>query len=397
VRVAIVAGEASGDLLGAALVRALKQRWPEAEFAGIAGPKMQAEGVKSLYPMETLAVRGYVEVLRSLRDILAIRRGLVGRLLEDKPDLYIGVDAPDFNFGVESRLKAAGVPTVHYVSPSIWAWRPERIHKIGRAAGHVLCLFPFEQPIYAKAGIPATFVGHPLADSMPLVPDREGARSQLRLAGVRPAVALLPGSRMSELQLHADLFIETAKVLAAARPDLRFLVPLATRETRDYFEERLYVKEARDLPLEMLFGHSQMALHAAEAAIVASGTATLEAALARCPMVITYKLTPLTYRMVMRRSLLPYFGLPNILAGEFIVPELLQDDATPANLAQALGNWLDHKAARERLRQRFQAMHESLARDHDARVAEALAPYFDKSHGATPAVPDERAAALRRR
>src|SRR4051812_1974271 len=178
---------------------------------------MQAEGVKSLYPMETLAVRGYVEVLRSLRDILAIRRGLVEQLRERPPDLYIGVDAPDFNFGVESRLKAAGIPTVHYVSPSIWAWRAERIHKIGRAAGHVLCLFPFEQPIYAKAGIPATFVGHPLADSMPLVPDREGARSQLRLAGLRPAVALLPGSRMSELQLHADLFIETAQALHAVR------------------------------------------------------------------------------------------------------------------------------------------------------------------------------------
>jgi lipid-A-disaccharide synthase len=396
-RVAIVAGEASGDLLGAALVRALRARWPEAEFGGIAGPKMQAEGVKTLYPMETLAVRGYVEVVRSLRDILAIRRGLVRELLAARPDLYIGVDAPDFNFGVEAKLKAAGIPTVHYVSPSIWAWRPERIHHIGRAAGHVLCLFPFEAPLYAKAGIPATFVGHPLADVMPLLPDREAARSQLRLAGVRPAVALLPGSRMSELQLHADLFIETAQVLSAARPELRFLVPLATRETRDYFQERLYVKQARELPLEMLFGHSHLALHAAEAAIVASGTATLEAALARCPMVITYKLSPLTYRMVKRRSLLPYYGLPNVLAGEFIVPELLQDDATPANLAQALGNWLDHKTARDQLRRRFQAMHESLARDHDARVAEALAPYFDKSHGATPAIPDDRAAALRSR
>jgi lipid-A-disaccharide synthase len=396
-RVAIVAGEASGDLLGAALVRAIKARWPATELTGIAGPKMQAEGVTSLYAMDTLAVRGYVEVLRSLREILAIRRGLVRELLARPPDLYIGVDAPDFNFAVEAKLKAAGVPTVHYVSPSIWAWRAERLHKIGRAAGHVLCLFPFEAPIYAGAGIPATFVGHPLADTMPLVPDREGARSQLRLAGVRPAVALLPGSRMSELEKHADLFIETAQLLAARRPELRFLVPFATRETREYFERRLYAKEALELPLEMLFGHSHLALHAAEAALVASGTATLEAALARCPMVITYKLSPLTYRMVMRRSLLPYFGLPNILAGEFIVPELLQDDATPANLAQALGNWLDHKAARERLRQRFQAMHESLARDHDARVAEALAPYFDKSHGATPAVPDERAAALRRR
>ena len=397
-RVAIVAGEASGDLLGAALVRALKARWPEATFAGIAGPKMQAEGVRSAYPMDTLAVRGYVEVLKSLRDILAIRSGLVRDLLAGHPDLYIGVDAPDFNLGVETRLKAAGIPTVHYVSPSLWAWRSERIHRIARAVDHMLVMFPFEAPIYRKAGIPVTFVGHPLADAMPLLPDREGARSQLRLAGTRPAVALLPGSRMNELERHADLFIDTARALHEARPDLRFLVPFATRETRDHFEERLYVKEALELPIEMLFGHSHLALHAAEAALVASGTATLEAALARCPMVITYKLAPLTYRMVIRKSLLPWFGLPNILAGEFIVPELLQDDATPANLAQALGNWLDHKQARDRLRERFRAIHESLAQGHDRRVAEALAPFFEKHarHAATTAVPDERSAALRR-
>jgi lipid-A-disaccharide synthase len=394
-RVAIVAGEASGDLLGAALVRALKARWPATEFVGIAGPKMQAEGVKTLYPMDTLAVRGYVEVLKSLRAILAIRRGLVAELLANPPDLYIGVDAPDFNLGVEARLKAKGIPTVHYVSPSIWAWRGERVHKIARSTGHVLCLFPFEPPLYEKVGLKATFVGHPLADAMPLVPDREGARSQLRLAGVRPAVALLPGSRMSELELHADLFIDAARELSAARPELRFLVPFATRETREYFEQRLYVKEAHELPIEMLFGHSTLALHAAEAAIVASGTATLEAALARCPMVITYRLSPFSYRMVMKRALLPYFGLPNILAGEFVVPELLQDDATPANLSQALGNWLDHKAARERLRERFRAMHESLARNHDARVADALAPHFDR-HVATPAIPHDRPAAVRR-
>ena len=394
-KIAIVAGEASGDLLGAALVRALKDRWPDARFVGIAGPRMQAEGVETLYPMDTLAVRGYVEVLRSLRAILAIRRGLVRELTRRRPDLYIGVDAPDFNLGVASRLKALGVPTVHYVSPSVWAWRSERVHKIGRAVDEILCLFPFEPPIYAKAGVKATFVGHPLADAMPLFPDRESARSQLRLAGVRPAVALLPGSRMSELELHADLFIDTARELSARRPDLRYLVPFATRETRDYFEERLYVKEARELPIEMLFGHSHLALHAAEAAIVASGTATLEAALARCPMVITYKLAPLTYRMVMRRALLPYFGLPNIIAGEFVVPELLQDDATPANLAQALGNWLDHKAARDELRRRFQAIHESLAQDHHQRVAEALAPHFER-HAATPPISHDRAAAVRR-
>jgi lipid-A-disaccharide synthase len=384
-RVAIVAGEASGDMLGAALIRALRQRWPDAEFYGIAGPKMMAEGARSLYPMEKLAVRGYVEVLKHLREILAIRRALTKKLLADKPDLFIGVDAPDFNFGspwlkgVEPRLKAAGIPTVHYVSPSIWAWRGERIHWIGRCVDRMLVMFPFEEAIYEKAGIPVSYVGHPLADSMPLDPDRREARAQLRLGSAAVPVALLPGSRVSELELHADLVIETARELAARRPELRFFVPLATRETRDYFEERLYALEARELPITILFGHARLALHAAEVALVASGTATLEAALARCPMVITYRLSPLTYRMVKSKALLPYAGLPNILAGEFIVPELLQDDATPANLAQAMGNWLDNKSARERLRARFAALHESLAKGHDERLVQALEPFLSKA------------------
>jgi len=216
--VAIVAGEASGDLLGAALIRALKSRWPALAFEGIAGPKMEAEGARSLYPMEKLAVRGYVEVLRSLTEILAIRRGLARRLLDRKPDLFIGIDAPDFNLALEARLKAAGVPTVHYVSPSIWAWRPERIRTIGRSVDRMLVMFPFEEAIYREAGIGVDYVGHPLADAMPLVPDRAEARSQLRLPPSAVPVALLPGSRVSELELHADLVIETARRLAAARP-----------------------------------------------------------------------------------------------------------------------------------------------------------------------------------
>jgi lipid-A-disaccharide synthase len=383
-RIAIVAGEASGDMLGAALIRALRERWPELEFYGIAGPKMIAEGARSLYPMEKLAVRGYVEVMKSLREIIAIRRGLAKQLLADPPDLFIGVDAPDFNIGgglsrgIEPRLKAAGILTVHYVSPSIWAWRPERIHAIARAVDHMLVLFPFEEAIYRKAGIPVSFVGHPLADSMPLEPDRLEARAQLRLGSSAVAVALLPGSRVSELELHADLVIETARALAARRPELRFFVPLATRETRDFFESRLYALEARELPITILFGHARLALHAADAALVASGTATLEAALARCPMVITYRLNPLTYWLVKRKALLPYAGLPNILAGEFIVPELMQDEATPANLAQAVGNWLDNKSAREQLRVRFARLHEALAKGHDGRVVQALAPYLSK-------------------
>ena len=398
--VAIVAGEASGDALGAALIRALKARWPTLDFFGIAGPKMAAEGARSLYPMDTLAVRGYVEVLKSLREILAIRRGLARTLLEFPPDLFIGIDAPDFNLKLEAKLKAAGIPTVHYVSPSVWAWRAERIHSIGRSVDRMLVMFPFEAALYEKAGIPVSYVGHPLADEMPLQPDRGEARAQLRLGPASVPVALLPGSRMSELEMHADLLIDTATELAARRPELRFFVPLATRETRDYFEARLYAKEALGLPLEMLFGHARLALHAAEAAIVASGTATLEAALARCPMVITYRLSALTYRMVMRQRIQPYVGLPNILAGEFIVPELLQADATPANLAQALGNWLDHRAARESVSERFAQLHASLACGHDERMVQALAPYLSKAshddHASAIPETDRAHAALRR-
>ena len=396
-RIAMVAGEASGDLLGAALIHALKARWPDLEFSGIAGPRMVAAGAKTSYPMEKLAVRGYVEVLKSLREILAIRRGLLRQLLDQPPDLFIGIDAPDFNLGLEAKLKAAGVRTVHYVSPSIWAWRPERIHSIGRAVDRMLVMFPFEEKIYADAGIPVSYVGHPLADAMPLAPNREEARAQLRLAASARVVALLPGSRMSELELHADLIISTAFELAKRRPELRFCVPLATRETRDYFEQRLYAREALELPLQILFGHARLALYAADAAVVASGTATLEAALARCPMVITYRLNPLTYRMVRKKSILPYYGLPNVLSGEFVVPELLQDDATPANLAQALGNLLDSPEARSRIVARFARLHEELAAGHDARVADALAPYLshEPDHAAPLPGTHRRHAALR--
>ena len=394
-RVAIVAGEASGDLLGAALIRALRARWPGLEFEGIAGPKMEAEGARSLYPMEKLAVRGYVEVLKSLREILAIRRGLARRLLARKPDLFIGIDAPDFNLALEARLKAAGVPTVHYVSPSIWAWRPERIRTIGRSVDRMLVMFPFEEPIYREAGIGVDYVGHPLADAMPLVPDRAEARLQLRLPPSAVPVALLPGSRVSELELHADLVIETARRLAAARPELRFFVPLATRETRELFERRLYEREARELPITVLFGHARLALQAAEVALVASGTATLEAALARCPMVVTYRVKPLTHWLVKRKAILPSFSLPNVLSGEFIVPELLQADATPENLAQAMGNWLDNRIAREALRRRFDEIHRRLAAGHDERVVRALMPYLSGCEASAPSPDPGLRAAVR--
>jgi lipid-A-disaccharide synthase len=338
---------------------------------------MMAEGARTLFPLEKLAVRGYVEVLKHVPEILGIRRALARELLANPPDLFIGIDAPDFNLGLEAKLRARGIPTIHYVSPSLWAWRPERIHRIARAVDRMLVMFPFEEPIYRNAGIAVSYVGHPLADAMPMYPNHNDTRTQLRIAPGAVGIALLPGSRMNELELHADLFIDTMSRLHAQRPELRFFVPLATRETRDFFETRLYVKEARELPIQILHGHARLALHAADAAIVASGTATLEAALARCPMVITYKLSALTYRMVKRKALLPYAGLPNILAGEFIVPELLQDDATPANLAQALGNWLDHKGAREQVKARFARLHAELACGHAGRVVEALAPFLE--------------------
>jgi lipid-A-disaccharide synthase len=399
-RVAIVAGEASGDLLGAALIHAIRERWPDVEFYGIAGPKMIAEGARTLYPMEKLAVRGYVEVLKHLREILGIRTGLAHTLLREKPDLFIGVDAPDFNFGLERKLKAAGIPTVHYVSPSIWAWRYERVRSIAKSVDRMLVMFPFEEKIYQKEGIPVTFVGHPLADAMSQEPDRREARAQLRLGSAAVPVALLPGSRVSELELHTDLLIETARELLAKRPELHFFVPLATRETREYFERRIYELEARELPITILFGHARLALHASEAALVASGTAALEAALARCPMVITYRLSKLTHWMVKRKLLLPYVGLPNVLAGEFIVPELLQDDATPRNLAQALGNWLDNKTARDLLRKRFARLHAELAKGHDERIVQALAPYLanpSENHVPPSAFAPDRLAAVRGR
>ena len=382
-RVAIVAGEASGDLLGASLVSAVQQRFPGTRFEGIAGPRMLAAGASTRVPMEKLSVRGYVEALRSLPELLRIRANLGAQLEAERPDLFIGVDAPDFNLGLATRLKRAGIPTVQYVSPSIWAWRPGRIKAIGRAVDLVLTIFPFEAAIYEKAGIAAAYVGHPLADQIPLVQDRDEARAQLRLGSQATAVALLPGSRRGELEAHADLFIDTALRLAQRRPGTRFFVPLATRETRDYFESRLYARDARGLDLTILFGHARLALQAADGALVASGTATLEGALARCPMVIAYKVPALTYRLMMRRALLPWVGLPNILAGEFIVPELLQEHATPENLEQALANWLDHRTARERLLARYEAIHASLRCGNDERVAQALAPWL--SNGATDA------------
>jgi lipid-A-disaccharide synthase len=377
--VGIVAGEPSGDAIAASLISALNAAYPSLRFVGIAGPKMQAAGAISWYNMELLAVRGYVEVLKRFRKLYAMRKELAARLIAEKVDLFIGVDAPDFNLWLAARLKAAGIRTVHYVSPSIWAWRGERIHKIKAAVDEMLTIFPFEPPLYEKVGMKATYVGHPFADQFPQSSQWEQARAQLRLKPQQLVVALLPGSRQTELDYHAALFIETARTFYARFPEATFLVPLATRETREQFDAMRWTLKAQDLPITILFGHAHFALAAADVALVASGTATLEAAMLRCPHVIAYRMSPTTFRMMKKKAYLPYVGLPNILAEEWLVPELLQTDATPENLAQAMGNWIVHRDAANRVRARFAAIHASLAVGNATRVQDALQPLLEQA------------------
>jgi lipid-A-disaccharide synthase len=376
--IAIVAGEASGDFLGAHLIEALKSRLPGLRFAGIGGPKMESAGFESWFPMEKLAVRGYVEVLRHYGEITGIRRRLRNRLIAEKPALFIGIDAPDFNLDLEVRLKRAGIPTVHYVSPSIWAWRGSRLRHIARAVDQMLVLFPFEVPLYRQAGISVAYVGHPLADIIPMEDTTAAAREQLRLTGGRRILAFLPGSRQSELQFMAATFVRTAKRVYERMPQAHFLVPLISRETRELFEKALYDEGGQDLPLTLLFGHAREAIAAADAVLVASGTATLEAALYRKPMVITYKMANLTWKLMSRMKYQPYVGLPNIIAGEFIVPELLQHEATPENLAQALINVHNDPVIQRRLPERLEAIHHSLRQDTASRAADAVLPWLKR-------------------
>ena len=374
--IGIVAGEASGDLLGSLLIQALRDQQPDLRFHGIAGPKMQAQGATSAYPMETLSVRGYVEALSNLTKILGIRRQLTRDFLDRPPRLFIGIDAPDFNLSLEARLKRAGIPTVHFISPSIWAWRRERIHKIRAAVSHMLLIFPFEDAIYRDAGIPATYVGHPLAYSLPARPDRAQARARLGLASTGQYLALLPGSRQGELRQLAATFVDTAKRLHQARPDLQFLVPLATPETRRLFETALHAGQGTALPLRILFGHAHDVLQAADAAIVASGTATLEAALLGCPHLITYRVPWLTAQIMKRQAYLPWVGLPNILANRSVVPELLQDQCQPVPLTEAALRLLEDSDQREAMAEAFEGIRNSLRRDTPRLIGSALAPFL---------------------
>jgi lipid-A-disaccharide synthase len=373
VTIGVVAGEASGDQLGAHLISAVRAQLPGVRFTGIGGPRMQSAGMDVLYPMEKLAVRGYVEVLRHFFEILGIRRRLAGQFLAQPPALFVGIDAPDFNLGLEVRLRAAGIPTAHLVSPQIWAWRAGRIDLIRRAVDRMLVVFPFEEALYQKAGIPVTYVGHPVAEILGRVPDRAAAREQLRVPAAAKIIALLPGSRVSELEQLADLFLDAAGLIAANVPDARFLVPLTNRATRELFEAALYRRDRGELNVTVLFGHAHEAMAAADVVLAASGTATLEAALLGRPMVIAYRMSRASW-WIMSSYRQEYVGLPNILAGEFIVPEFLQDQATPENLAQALLNILFDSTVKARLETRFAALAQELRQNSAERIAGALLP-----------------------
>ena len=371
-RLAMVAGEASGDLLGGLLLGGLKARWPALQAAGIGGPKMVAEGFESWWPHDKLSVSGYVEVLSHYREISGIRNELTDRLLTDKPDAFIGIDAPDFNLDLEVKLKAQGIKAIHFVSPSIWAWRGKRIEKIRRATDLVLCIFPFEPAIYAKQGIAAAYVGHPLADVIPMEIPRAQARAALGLGEAEVVVALLPGSRRAEVQYIAPLLLQAAIKMAQVRPALKFVLPVVPGLR--HVLEPLRKQHAPNLAVQLLDGQSHEALAACDVTLVASGTATLEAALFKRPMVITYAMHALNWQMMKRMKYLPWVGLPNILLNDFAVPELLQGDATPERLAHAGLAWLDDPQRCEALRVRLEALHVTLR----CNTAEAAADAIEK-------------------
>ncbi|MBT8572044.1 lipid-A-disaccharide synthase [Polynucleobacter paneuropaeus] len=393
-KLACVAGEPSGDLLAAPVLSALNQipDMADLEVYGIGGPLMQAQGFRSDWPMETLSVRGYVEAIQQLPAILRLRKELIHTLLtENRPDVYLGIDAPDFNLGVEMQLRKAGIPILHFVSPSIWAWRAGRIKKIAQAVDRMLCIFPFETAIYERAGIAATYVGHPLASDIPLQPDTSGARQKLsqllhlnsdKLDGT--VVAVLPGSRGSEIELIAPIFFDTMAVLAnkLKGQKLYFLIPVATARLRAPLEalKSQLQNQYPEIQIHLIDGQADLVLEAADVVLIASGTATLQAALWKKPMVISYKVPWLTGQIMKRQGYLPYVGLPNILCGEFVVPELLQNEATPEALANALMTWLENPNKVTQLKSRFTEMHETLRRPTGLLVAQAVTHEIQSKH-----------------
>nr|WP_178087993.1 MULTISPECIES: lipid-A-disaccharide synthase [unclassified Pseudomonas] len=371
-RIALVAGEASGDILGAGLMRALKAQHPAVEFIGVGGPLMEAEGLVSYFPMERLAVMGLVEVLGRLRELLARRKKLVQTLIAEKPDVFIGIDAPDFTLNIELKLRQAGIKTVHYVSPSVWAWRQRRVLKIREGCDLMLTLFPFEARFYEEKGVPVKFVGHSLADAIPLQADRAAARAELGLPE-GPLVALMPGSRGGEVGRLGGLFLDAAQCLRAMRPGVRFILPCANAQRRAQVEELL---AGRDLPLTLLDGQSHKALAACDAVLIASGTATLEALLYKRPMVVAYRLAPLTFWILKRMVKSPYISLPNLLAQRLLVPELLQDAATAEALAKTLSPLIE---GGEEQTSGFDQIHRTLRRDASNQAAQAVLELIGKA------------------
>ncbi len=370
-RIALVAGEASGDILGAGLMRALKAQHPAVEFIGVGGPLMQAEGLTSYFPMERLSVMGLVEVLGRLRELLKRRKDLIATLIAAKPDVFIGIDAPDFNLNIELKLRQAGIKTVHYVSPSVWAWRQKRVLKIREGCDLMLTLLPFEAKFYEEKGVPVRFVGHTLADTIPLEADRAAARAELGLPD-GPLVALMPGSRGGEVSRLGALFLDTAERLRGMRPGVCFVIPCANPERRVQLETLLV---GRDLPVTLLDGQSHLALAACDAVLIASGTATLEALLYKRPMVVAYRLAPLTFWILKRMVKSPYVSLPNLLAQRLLVPELLQDDATVDALAQTLSPLIEGGEEQTR---GFDEIHRTLRRDASNQAAQAVLDLIGK-------------------
>ena len=380
-RIALVAGETSGDLLAGLLLDGLREKWPDVKSFGIGGPQMVQRGFDAWWQSERLAVHGYsLELVQKLLGILKIRSQLRERLLETRPDVFIGVDAPDFNLGLEGKLRAGGIKTVHFVCPSIWAWRADRIEKIRASAGHVLCIFPFEPELLARHGIDATYVGHPLARVIPMQPDKLAAREKLGLSADDEVLAVLPGSRSAEVKFIAKPFFQAAALLLQSRPRLRVVVPAVPKQ-REKIEAM-----ARECGLgervQILAGQSHTALAACDCTLIASGTATLEAALYKRPMVISYHMHPISWRLMKRKQLQPWVGLPNILCGDFVVPELLQDAATPQALAAAVQQWLDAYTQQPQtiltLEKRFTELHESLLRDTPKLAADAIEKFLAK-------------------
>ncbi len=369
-RIGLVVGEASGDQLGAGLIAALQKGQPDTIFEGVGGPQMQALGCISLYPMETLSVMGLVEPLKRLPALLRMRRGLVEHFIAQPPDVFIGIDAPDFNLGIELRLKKAGIPTVHYVSPSVWAWRQGRIKKIARAVNHMLTLLPFEADFYQRHNVPVTFVGHHLADELPLEPDMRGARAQLNLPSNTPIIALLPGSRQSEVALLGQLFLDAARLCLKENPALSFVLPAANPARRQQIDALL--AEAGDLPVKVLDGQSHLAMEAADVVLLASGTTALEAMLLKKPMVVSYKTGWLTHAIISRMLKVPFVSLPNLLAGRELVPEVLQDDATAERLAELLLARLGDTALAIKLRSDFTKIHQQIKCNGNEKAAEAV-------------------------